>query len=143
MSLFPKFNKMKANTVKGAPTKSPTPTPTPPPAGVSGTLTVNAGALGNGNMAISNSGYYSMGTAMFSPGYHPYDDVAKNYFRLFIHKKFEDRSEEFRNKLLDLFTWKIFEEIHKSMIDTFSDDGVEFLKEMSDEEILNYLKITE
>ena len=156
MSLFPIFNKAnaKANNPKAALNGSNNPTTNN--VSTSPAITVNAsGTLTNGNLlangSISNNSInanqwanVTVGTTCYTgPGYQPADHVAKEYFKVFINNHFSDRSYEFRDRLFQLFSMKIFEEIHKTMVGTFSPDGVEFLKEMSDEEIINYLKITE
>jgi len=68
--------------------------------------------------------------------------IALEYLKIVIHKVFEEKSFEFRLQLIEIFRSKTFQEIDSAIRNTFSSDGLEFFKDMDDNEIINYLKIT-
>ena len=93
--------------------------------------------LGSGSQNIM------MGTSsVMQPARLQEERIAFEYFHIFINKIYSDKSTEFKNQIFDLYKNKTFDEIHKAISTIFSGDGLDFLKEMTDEEIINYLKIT-
>lgn len=69
------------------------------------------------------------------------DAIAYDYLRIVILKIFHEQPVEFIDSILDIFCGRSFNEIYTVLQSNFSESGVEFLKEMSDEEIINYLRL--
>lgn len=111
---------------------------TPPPQG---------GLVGGHSSNYINSNQWnnvSLGTAMYSGASIAPNTtyVSGEYFKLFIDEIYSEKSESFRNQILDIFRNKEFIHIHNAITNIFSDNGLEFLKDMTDEEIIHYLRIT-
>lgn len=112
---------------------------------VGGTLANGNGNIAIGYNAISNNygtSHVLVGTTAFTQPYSYNDRVANEYFNLFLNKVFEHKTENFKNQLFGIFKNKTFDELHKIMSETFSSDGIEFLDGMTEQEIINYFKIT-
>ena len=85
-----------------------------------------------GDVTLSNLGVLSLNE----------DYIMMSCLNWVIDKQFYKKSEDFKLKVKNIFTNKKKEEYIDIVVNTFSNDGMEFFDDMTDEEILNYLRIS-
>lgn len=105
--------------------------------GISNSCVVNM-ALGTGIVLTGDlSNGSSWGTISVSP-----NGAMKACLGYTIDKYFKDRSDALKNSLKDLFETKSEEDRLHALLNMFTDQSIEFFKDMSDSDLLNFLRIS-
>jgi hypothetical protein len=103
----------------------------------------SAGCITTGTFVVSGINNIAIGHhAGYQYQLNRENSIALEYLHLQVHKIYKHKSVEFRQKILSMFENKSMEELQNAIHNLFSTNGVDFLNEMADEEIINYLKIT-
>ena len=93
--------------------------------------------LGRSTSSWGSNGAISPGRVTINP-----DFAMQACLEHTVDKHFEDRSEECKNSIKEMFRNKTEEERMQCLLNMFTHQSLEFFKDMSDAELINFLRIS-